>query len=117
MSEVIIGNAFSLGMLSLGEGEEVKVVIRKISLQEVKELLKNGFVTAVGHSSTAQILTQLLQVPVPYNRQEIKLQPGQQLVVFQLQMRLNEGQILSDMELQQLINQGKAAFYLVQLQS
>jgi len=102
---------------SLKEGEEAKIITKKISLEEAKKILSSGFMSAIGHASTAQLLSQMLNIEVPVNRVEIKLQPGQKLVVFQLMMRLQEGQVLNLEQIQQLIQQNKVAFYLVQFSS
>jgi len=119
MSETtILANAFSLNMLNVTTEEEIKIKVKKISLEEAKKILSSGgFISAIGHPSTAAILSQLLGVSVPANRIEVKLQPNQQLIVFQLNVRLPEGKILSESELQQLVQQNKVAFYLVQLSS
>jgi len=116
MAEIILSNAFSLNMLQIRDGE-ASIRIKRISLEEAKNILSNGFTSAIGHQSTAQILTQLLGISVPLNRIEIKLMTNQKLVVFQLNIRLNEGQVLSNLELQQLYLQGKVGFYLVELVS
>jgi len=104
-------------MLSVGEGEEVKITVKRVSVREVKELVKNPFISAVGHQSTAQLLSQILGVPVQTNRIEVKLQPGQLLLVFQLLTRIPEGKVLSVSEIEELIKEGKVGFYLVQLSS
>jgi len=117
LGNVILANAFSLSMIPIVEGDEAKLKVRRISIQEAKELLANVFTSAIGHQSTAKLLTQLLGVNVPVNRTEIKLERGQQLIVFQLLIRLQEGQVLSHEELEQLYQQGKVVFYVVQLSS
>jgi len=49
-----------------------KVDYKQISLQEAKELVKNGFQSAVGHQSTCDVLTNLLEVQVQMNRIQFK---------------------------------------------
>jgi len=115
-TQTILANAFSINMLNVTD-EEIKIKVKKISLEEAKKILSSGFVSAIGHASTAQLLSQMLNMEVPANRVEIKLAPGQLLVVFQLMARLQEGKILSQEELQQLLREGKAVFYLVELLS
>ena len=106
-------NAFSLGMLPASP--ELTLRVRSLSLEEVKGLLKEGYTSAVGHESTARILTTLLGVEVPLNRVAITLSPGDRVVVFQLGIRLQEGQILSEEEVLSLYREGKASFFLVEV--
>lgn len=95
-----IANAFSLAMIS-----EVPAVIRidEISLEEAKRLLSAGdFVSAVGHEATADVVSRLTGVDIKFNRINIKLDKGDQLIVFQLLGRLPEGKILSEEEIKSL---------------
>jgi hypothetical protein len=111
-----LSNSFSLSMLGASlppEGLTVKV--RPVSLEEVKALLQAGYQSAVGHSSTAQVLAALLGLPVEANRVAIQLVPGDQLVVFQLKMRLEEGRVLTEDEVKALYEQGLTSFYLVEV--
>ena len=74
----------------------------KIEISEVKELLKNGFISAVGHSGTAELLTKLLDVEVPSNRIAIHMEIGDVAIVFRLKDRLSEGTVLTKSELEKL---------------
>jgi hypothetical protein len=113
MAQVVyLTNAFSISMLP-PTGATVKVA--PINLGEVKALLKEGFESAVGHESTAQLLSTLLGVEVPPRRVQIKVGVGDTLVVFQLLVRLGEGQILSEAEVAALVEEGKATFYKVEV--
>ncbi len=97
---IFVSNAFSLSMLT---NDETTIKVRKVSTEEVKNLLNKGeFTSAVGHSSTAEVMSKLLNIPVPANRIQIKLQKGDTLIVFQLMKRLEEGKILSEEEIKQL---------------
>lgn len=58
--------------------------------------------SAVGHQSTADILTSLLDVPVPMNRIQYVQAPGEQALVFKLRGRPEEGKILSIPEIEAL---------------
>jgi hypothetical protein len=80
----------------------VTVKIRKASIEEVRQLLSRGFISAVGHQATADLLTSLLQVPVQFNRIAVKAAPGDVLIHFVLKERIPEGKILSLEELRQL---------------
>lgn len=51
--------------------------------------------SAVGHESTAEILTELLGVPVAVNRTNNKQAPGDQAIVFKLRGRPEEGRVLT----------------------
>ncbi len=109
-------NAFSLSMLGANlppEGRTIRV--RPISLEEAKTLLQGEFISAVGHPSTAAVISTLLGVEVPPNRVSITVGPGDKILVFQLAVRLAEGQILSAEEVQDLYNRGLASFALVEV--
>lgn len=68
---------------------------RKLTLAHVMELD-----SAIGHASTAQIMTTLLGVDVPVNRQMFAQQVGQQALVFKLNGRPEEGKILTAEEIE-----------------
>lgn len=78
----ILGNAFSLQMLDLQRTSNVEV--EPLTLDEVKSLLKEGFVSAVGHQDTANVLSDMLGLGVPCNRINVHLTPDDVLVVAQL---------------------------------
>jgi len=101
-------NAFSLGMLP---EREVMVKVKEISLEEARRILQSGFESAVGHESTAQLLSQLLGFTVSANRVAIKLKQGDRAVVFQLLTRLPEGKVLTREELEKI----PYKFYLVEV--
>lgn len=58
--------------------------------------------SAVGHDSTAQILTELLGVEVPVNRINFSQEVGQVALVFKLMGRPPEGQILSATDIEEI---------------
>ena len=72
---------------------------RKVTVEEAKKVLAGGFISAVGHEGTAKVLSELLGIEIPYNRQEIHMKPGDRAVVFRLLRRLPEGVVLSREEL------------------
>lgn len=78
--------------------------IHTITLEEAKELVAAapGLDSAVGHPSTAEILTELLGVEVPLNRQQFAQQPGQKALVFKLDGRPKEGMELSRQQLEEI---------------
>ncbi|MFZ8787502.1 STIV orfB116 family protein [Thermocrinis sp.] len=111
---VFLSNSFSLGMLQSPE-QPLTLRVRQLSLEEAKSLLREGFVSAVGHQATAEILTTLLGTTVPFNRVAITLRAGDALLVFQLRVRLEEGRILTRDEVLSLYEGGQASFYLVEV--
>lgn len=74
-----------------------------ISLEEARELVEDNIDnldSAIGHQSTAEIMTTLLGVDVPVNRQMFAQEVGQQALVFKLNGRPQEGKILSAEEIE-----------------
>lgn len=61
---------------------------------------EGGILSAVGHQSTADILTELLGVPVPVNRIEYSQRVGDAALIFKLKGRPPEGKILSRDEIE-----------------
>jgi len=85
--------------------EKVKKVViaeRVVSIQEAKQLLANGFISAVGHASTSEIMSQILGIPIQHNRQSVYLEPGDEAICFVLKQRPPEGKVLSEDELKQI---------------
>lgn len=76
--------------------------LETISLDEAKALVADPaeVLSAVGHESTSQILTELLGVTVPVNRIQFAQQQGQVALVFKLHGRPQEGTILSREEIE-----------------
>jgi Domain of unknown function (DUF1874). len=105
---VYISNAFSLSMLT--PPTTIKVV--EASVEDVKNILNQGFVSAIGHEATAKIITTQLGVNVPVNRVSISLKRGDTLLVYQLLKRLEEGKVLTEQEMMQV----PAKWYIVTLQ-
>lgn len=72
-----------------------------VDLEFAQELVKSPFTSAVGHSSTAEIMSTLLHVEVPVNRISLyELEVGTQLLCFKLKERAPEGVILSKEEIE-----------------
>jgi hypothetical protein len=115
--KIYLSNAFSLNMLNLNPEipTPVRLFVRPIDLKRVKSLFELGFESAVGHQSTAEILSNLLGIEVPANRTAIKLQLGDILIVFQLGVRLAEGQVLSKKEVLDLYEKGQESFIMVEV--
>jgi hypothetical protein len=81
---------------------QVTIRIRKATVEEVRQLLSHGFISAIGHQATADLLTTLIGIEIPYNRVTIKAKPGDKLVHFVLRERIPEGRVLTLDELKLL---------------
>ncbi len=80
-----------------------KYELKSISLDAAKRIIgENDILSAIGHDSTAQILSDLLSIPVPVNRINFEQQPNQMAIVFKLNGRPPEGKILSREEIEQI---------------
>lgn len=87
---IYLCNSFSLQMLDLEKINFIEVTPLKEDI--VKELLRNGFTSAIGHQDTANILTSILGFYVPMNRINISLTLKDTLIVAQITGgRLPEG--------------------------
>ena len=76
--------------------------LQDITLQEAQQLVQNNeILSAVGHQSTADILTTLLGVQIPMNRILFEQETGQKALVFKLNGRPEEGKILTTEEIEQ----------------
>jgi hypothetical protein len=110
MAKVFLANAFSLSMLGAIPPAGLTLRVRPLTLEEARNLLQEGFESAVGHPSTAEVLSTLLGVEVPPNRVAVTLSPKDRVIVFQLRVRLEEGRILTMEEVKALYDQGLASF-------
>ena len=74
---------------------------RKIDLSTAQYLItENEFQSAIGHQSTADILTSLLNIEVKLNRINYKQEQGEIALVFKLRGRPEEGKILTKEEIE-----------------
>lgn len=71
-----------------------------LSLSESKELISRGFQSAVGHQSTCDVLTEILDEKVALNRIQYSQKVGDIALVFKLKGRPEEGKILSKEEIE-----------------
>lgn len=62
----------------------------------------NGILSAVGHQSTAEVLTELLETPIAMNRIQFAQEIGQSAIVFKLNGRPPESKILSREEIEKI---------------
>jgi len=102
---IYIANAFSLSMLT----PPTTIKVTEASEDEVRRILNQGFISAIGHEATAKIVSSRLGVSVQVNRVSIQLKPSDILVVFQLLTRLPEGKVLSEEEMRNV----QARWYVV----
>jgi hypothetical protein len=77
-------------------------VMETITLDQAKQLVKDAdsIDSAVGHVSTAEILTTLLDINIDVNRQMFEQQVNQTALVFKLNGRPPEGVVLSRDEIE-----------------
>lgn len=73
-----------------------------VDVGRAAEVLRGGFVSAIGHAGAAEFLTRLLGVPVPVNRTSIEMRAGDRALVLRLKARLPEGAVLSDEQMRAL---------------
>lgn len=77
--------------------------VRTIDLDSARKLAQsNELLSAIGHESTAQIMTELLGIPVKANRIQFAQELGQIALVFKLKGRVPEGKILSREEIEEI---------------
>lgn len=70
--------------------------VSDLTTHEAKEILhENGYVSAIGHESTAKIISEIMEMDIPMNRINFTQMVGQKAVVFKLNRRPKEGAILS----------------------
>lgn len=77
-------------------------IYTSITVDEAREILKGGFVSAIGHKGIAEFLTKLFGLQVPMNRVEIKMQPGDVAIVYKIAQRLPPGPELSAEDLEKV---------------
>lgn len=74
-----------------------------IDLSEVVELMvNNDYQSAIGHESTAEVMTTLTGINVVMNRITVDMQVGDSAIVFKLNARPAEGAILNREELERI---------------
>ncbi|MGF7059901.1 YddF family protein [Brassicibacter mesophilus] len=70
--------------------------IQNIDIETARKYVEqNGFISAIGHEATAQIMSELLGKEIPMNRIQFHQQVGQIAIVFKLNTRPPEGIILN----------------------
>lgn len=65
-----------------------------IDAEQASDLLRAGFVSAVGHAGAARFLSELLALEIPFSRIQTRLEPGDCALVLRLKLRLPENTTL-----------------------
>lgn len=74
----------------------------KIGLGRAKLLTTGGFQSAIGHESTAQIISELLTLDCKVNRVNYQQDIGEKALVFKLKARAPEGVILTREQIEEI---------------
>lgn len=74
-----------------------------LDLEEAKGIVQNNdYISAIGHESTARLLSALLEVPIQVNRIRITMETGDRAIVFLLASRPPELKIYNEEELKEI---------------
>lgn len=77
--------------------------ISDIDVKTAKDYIaQNGFISAIGHEATAQVLSEILGFHIPMNRIQFHQQIGQKAIALKLNQRPPEGQILNKEEVEKV---------------
>ncbi len=79
--------------------------ISDISLSDARLIVwenSDNLDSAIGHESTAKIMSELLDIEIPMNRQNFQQMSGQKAIVFKLNGRPEEGKILSKEDIEEI---------------
>ena len=72
---------------------------KALSIEQARDLLSDGFVSAIGHAASATLLTQLLAIDIPVNRITTTMKTGDKALILRLLERLPEGKVLTEQEM------------------
>lgn len=70
------------------------VKIKKIDVNQARQLVNQKFTSAIGHETTATLMSMLLGIDIPINRIQIQMVSGDIGLHFVLKKRLEEGQVI-----------------------
>jgi hypothetical protein len=79
--------------------KKLTIQFSEVSIEHAREVIDDGFISAVGHESTANLISQLLDTEIPLNRYSVDFKPGDIAICFQISPRPPEGVILTELEL------------------
>lgn len=71
-----------------------------LALADAQAMARTGLASAVGHAATACYLSARLGVPVSEARRSVRMDPGDEALVFRLLQRQPEGHLLDADELE-----------------
>ncbi|MGE4213692.1 MAG: YddF family protein [Anaerotignaceae bacterium] len=75
--------------------------INDIDIDNARRYIKeNGFISAIGHEATAEIMSDILGFNILMNRIQFHQEVGQVAIVFKLNVRPPEGELLNREELE-----------------
>jgi hypothetical protein len=66
-----------------------------IGPEEAKSILSAGFISAIGHESTARVMSDIIGVEIPHNRITIRMESGDKAVALWLLNRPGEAEVYS----------------------
>lgn len=115
MHNVYLVNTFSLNMLKELDNVVITLYVKELSVEEFCKELRGNVISAIGHASTAAIINTLCSTNIVPNRVEVKLNDGDELIVFQLMLRPPEGKVYSIEELKQLLDRKQITFIKVRV--
>jgi hypothetical protein len=73
--------------------------IKRIDVNQARQLVnQNQFISAIGHDSTAKLLSMLLGIDIPVNRIQVEMTSGDIGLHFVLKKRLPEGQVIKTIQ-------------------
>ena len=79
------------------------IKVERISIEKAKQILQNNeFISAISHEATAKLLSKLLGIKIPVNRNTVFFELGDIGIHFFLKERLPEGKFLTQKELKEL---------------
>ncbi|MCY0850055.1 STIV orfB116 family protein [Sulfuracidifex metallicus] len=89
--------------------------VTKVDPNKASDIIKenNNVISAVGHDSTAKLMSNLLGYDVKTNRTEVFFEEGDQAIAFTLKKRLKEGEVLTTVE--ELERIGYQLFWVVRI--
>jgi len=71
----------------------------RLEPEAAKKLLLKGFVSAIGHESTARLMGEIIGIDIPFNRITIHMEVGDKAIAFWLLNRPGEAQVYSRRDL------------------
>jgi hypothetical protein len=70
-----------------------------VTVEQARDMLRDGFSSAIGHQGAADFLSALLDVAVPVNRVRVEMAPGDLALVVRILDRMPEGKVLTRAEM------------------